>query len=580
MRIPLDDSIGEGPHSVCKRVQLHARSAGWAWAASTMRLPQNIVDIDNLVGATGCDLQEVWDRFSCVVKPPCARNPHSLLKAKRPVFEARFYNVGIALGQGGCGVDGLGDSDAGSDGGSDGQAGGSDGQGGGHEDQPDARIHRDGDDGSGNGDDRVDAPPRVGRNDDRVKLLRHFFSKSLQAYAYITIPVAADDGVSMFQQPFQVLALETKNVLVPTFEDARKEEHLFQLTIQPLQIWCDSVANGVRSVEVFVVDEPCEIDLVQLVGLDFKVRAEVHMWQASESDVGGCLSLTDMQPVRPLMPLSSADIPILSLMDELDASGFVAVSRRVNHVQGGALEYDTRGVVSKRCYFQCLLAADELWLKGIQDFSSLHSAAYYRLLLLCREPPNMPLSAKECERRIALLSGDVVQSHILRSLPRICAPSCPVNAPLDDDIAGHADIAIVDVQPLAVRDRSRSPAKPPSLSSSSSSSSSSDDDIAGAEAVAEVRELTILGVKASLEIHLARDTEGWRVRCPNLAHHECKRFRSTKMWTAQLGANACSLFLETWLADSYTKSSVQHKAWSPTLAQCKSYMDGARGFKA
>eukprot|EP00959_Pyramimonas_sp_CCMP1952_P012042 254257-Pyramimonas_sp.AAC.1 len=74
--VPLDDRVDEGPHAQAKRIQHHARRSGWPWAASSMRLKQNIQD--SRAFAHGVDLQEEWGRYSSVLKPGGSRRMGAL----------------------------------------------------------------------------------------------------------------------------------------------------------------------------------------------------------------------------------------------------------------------------------------------------------------------------------------------------------------------------------------------------------------------------------------------------------------------------------------------------------------------
>ena len=63
--VPLDDSVAESPHSLVKRVQLHARSSTWGWAAASVRLRQNIKHCEKFAFA---GVQQAWDSCSSVLR--------------------------------------------------------------------------------------------------------------------------------------------------------------------------------------------------------------------------------------------------------------------------------------------------------------------------------------------------------------------------------------------------------------------------------------------------------------------------------------------------------------------------------
>ena len=46
---PIDDCPGEGPHAGMRHASLKSRAAEWPWHASSLRLPQNLEDIENLL---------------------------------------------------------------------------------------------------------------------------------------------------------------------------------------------------------------------------------------------------------------------------------------------------------------------------------------------------------------------------------------------------------------------------------------------------------------------------------------------------------------------------------------------------
>ena len=51
----LDDAINEGPHAAARKVSERATNASWAWAASSLRLQQNLWDFDNILPLTDED---------------------------------------------------------------------------------------------------------------------------------------------------------------------------------------------------------------------------------------------------------------------------------------------------------------------------------------------------------------------------------------------------------------------------------------------------------------------------------------------------------------------------------------------
>ena len=85
--IPMDDCIAEGPHARGKRVYDVGKASKGPWVASTMRLRQNLKDIDSLPAALDVDLQTLWDRWNTVVKCTARHRP-----LHRPLLEV-FSNI-------------------------------------------------------------------------------------------------------------------------------------------------------------------------------------------------------------------------------------------------------------------------------------------------------------------------------------------------------------------------------------------------------------------------------------------------------------------------------------------------------
>ena len=67
-KIPMDDSIAESPHAIGNRLGRSAPRSGIAWAASSMRLPQNLQDVTDHSRALRADLQQLWLKHSCVLQ--------------------------------------------------------------------------------------------------------------------------------------------------------------------------------------------------------------------------------------------------------------------------------------------------------------------------------------------------------------------------------------------------------------------------------------------------------------------------------------------------------------------------------
>ena len=103
------------------------------------------------------------------------------------------------------------------------------------------------------------------------------------------------------------------------------------------------------------------------------------------------------------LPLNSADVPILTLVFELQAQGFIGVRRLVEH-RRGLLFFDLRH--ASRKYLQACLASEYIFDNGKDAVPKQRSQAFYSLLL--RDPASAVegLSAAQCEARIQALDNE------------------------------------------------------------------------------------------------------------------------------------------------------------------------------
>ena len=92
-RSPIDDAVGEGPHARGKAEWDRAHGADFPWISSTMRLSQNLHDVDTLAPILdSLDLQEEWDRYSCIVQP--ARRAYR----RKHITQGKLQNIVYKLG--------------------------------------------------------------------------------------------------------------------------------------------------------------------------------------------------------------------------------------------------------------------------------------------------------------------------------------------------------------------------------------------------------------------------------------------------------------------------------------------------
>lgn len=88
-----DDAINEGPHAVAKRVQAHARGSKFAWQASTMRLNQNLGDIQEMLPVAGLDLKLLWCSWKSIVQVSESKQVLITKMMKHRTFEDHVYRM-------------------------------------------------------------------------------------------------------------------------------------------------------------------------------------------------------------------------------------------------------------------------------------------------------------------------------------------------------------------------------------------------------------------------------------------------------------------------------------------------------
>lgn len=64
---PLDDVVNEGPHAQARRLTRHARRACWPWIGASVRVKQNLADIQDLAPAVGAD-KVLWASVASIVR--------------------------------------------------------------------------------------------------------------------------------------------------------------------------------------------------------------------------------------------------------------------------------------------------------------------------------------------------------------------------------------------------------------------------------------------------------------------------------------------------------------------------------
>lgn len=383
---------------------------------------------------------------------------------------------------------------------------------------------------------------------------------------------------------FQVLELETRNILVKTFKDSIAMPMLYKLTVQAMERWCPNLSGVVESsVDSFFHGDPTIVDLLSLTGAATDPRLSIHIWTVGQSDVDGCFELSDAKQLHPDMALDNPEVPTLCLMDELGRQGFLSEARRLVHSVDSPLVFDNRNAPGKANYFRCLLSLGDLLARGVVSFSSDMHQPYYTLLLRNPAAAILGLSAAKYKELLAIETG---APAVLPALQIAAVP--PVPPAIEDGVVVNPNIVGDEPDPddvplLALVDGAAS-----STNSSGSSSSSSDTSVSAHADVGivgeeedsdDVQELPneILGQHVTVETHWGEagvvKSRGLRVKCLNPAHDGHTKYRQLGMDAAIFGPRSAEFYLWAWLAKSHELAHDDHKKCRPTRAEVRQIAD-------
>lgn len=564
--IPLDDSVAEAPHAQAARISSSARAGGWYWMASTLRLKESLHDLQMLLPMLPKSIDQLWHGYKSLVQVDGSKarrlQPKRMQMAlfKKAVYSFDWGQHIFDLEAEGDHPDDPGDPGAGRGPPSEGDHAGDEDEGGGSDE-----------DGGGDG-----PPPGDGADtgkkkvvvDMQVRLLRQWLARSLQVHSYVSLPCEGEDG--HFVLFAQVLSMEIRDIKVRAFDDEEKDPGAYKVGIQPLDRWAplDHDPSSVRREEnCFVYQDPSTIDMIGVCGGASFPRQHMKVWKPSPSDVEGCICLSESAPLKPHMGLLSADCPVLCLLDQLEQLGFASRKEKVVHNKDTGSYFDSHNVVGRGPYLQCVLILDQLLAAGVVGFDSRQSLSYYKLMLRTRGPIAQGETSKFYKRKFAELK-DLAEVHDM--MERMPDPSCKKmrldkkkdeseEKDSDSEIAGDDDRADEKKDERGTGDDVR------------------DDEVGGDEPVGdeppdkfdeEVEGCTLFRVAG-------KDTGGWnyaprlRVVCPH--HEDCRRSRSTILWTDEFGDRACALYIGCWLKAGASMSADRHVDYKPKREHVRTY---------
>ena len=109
-----------------------------------------------------------------------------------------------------------------------------------------------------------------------------------------------------------------------------------------------------------------------------QLRTALQSWSAQISDARGCIDLAYPQRAVPMMVLSDATVPVLALLDDMHADGWVATAQAIVH-SDLAKRFINRNIQSKRLYLQVLLTLRDRLVHN-PNISSAQAQSYYTLI--------------------------------------------------------------------------------------------------------------------------------------------------------------------------------------------------------
>jgi hypothetical protein len=375
----------------------------------------------------------------------------------------------------------------------------------------------------------------------------------------------------------QVLGLETRDVLESTFRDADATRGLFNVTVQPYQIWSGNHVwpHSGDLIAAFVDGRPRVIDILQLTaGAD--PRNVVFEWSLTDSDVGDCVGLCSPKPLTPRMSLSSPLVPVLCLRDAVHDKGFEARSLVVSHRIDGPMLYDSRNICAKRAYLQCILALPDIVAAGVATFPSDMPQAFYNLLLKSPLQATLGLSGADYKLMLSKVEGNHVYEVLDVPVPaRAIADIQPSH-----EVAGDEGMeAVGDDMPLVALLDVFDGAAPieevvggvPLDAAVGAPDAAEPVVIAGEDDGFDVPAF-ILGQRVRRETHYRNNggvsCEGIRVQCLNPLH-EHSRFRSMHMDTDIFGPRAAEFYLWAWLTEAAGMTCEEHTRYQPSRADIR-----------
>lgn len=96
--VPMDDAIAEGPHAQAKQIKYRSKAASFAWISASMRLRQNVGDLELMPTAVKSTLRVEWAKHKSILQVD-KRKLNQNAKMSNPKFLNKVYRIGGFRGQ-------------------------------------------------------------------------------------------------------------------------------------------------------------------------------------------------------------------------------------------------------------------------------------------------------------------------------------------------------------------------------------------------------------------------------------------------------------------------------------------------
>ena len=454
-------------------------------------------------------------------------------------------------------------------------------------------------------DDGMDDAPDLDDNDEdpkptlRVKLEKasdeqrlavDYFDKSVCVYDFISYKNLETDDVPI--KCIQVLNKHQKCIHVHTYNSADLTDQMALWGVQPYDIWNGHVLQSdAERFQAFKSGDPEDIDLLSCIGDIIDGRSGICTWRIQKSDTAGCEEWFSPSVVKYDKSLMTVDAPVLAIVDQLRENHFTAKYSKIDHRRRSGKFYDARSLPSKRSYLQCLLVQAQLFEKGVVEFSSGNSDAFYKLLMRSPAKAVVGMTSRQCKLALQNVDSALVPLYT----PALQQRALGVDVDSGDEdtttgaiVRGRAKRA-AKAAPLPLEDEAKHIDGDSGGKSSSSSASSSDtwntsasnkcsvDGDSGSRSSSSASSSakfprSVEGARLKHEIHKSKNSEGLRVTCGKHGM-QCRRFRALNVDVATFGDQAPVFYLGCWLSHSGDMTIEEHRKFFPTLGDVRKYLE-------